>query len=189
MEIRQRRVVSRFVRLALVALAIGIGIFWLRSDEQEPKAKQKTFDFTGTATAQPLAPGDVQIFNVDSSLDIILAGTKINAGLSPRIVAKVRGELAKETEKDTSGFGGAIAQMVKQQVADKIGTRVVYDIDAIKDIHYREPSIIIEWKHGGEERLFGSVKVDGDRETNRFHRDEAERFIAAVKARQRSGTF
>jgi hypothetical protein len=188
MELRQRRVVSRFVRLALIALAIGIGIFWLRDDD-EPKVKARTFDMTSTATATHLGPGDVQIFNVDSSVDIILAGTKINAGLSPRVVAKVRGELAKETEKDTSGFGGAIAQLVKEQVADKIGTRVVYDIDAIQDIHYRDPSIVIEWKHGGEERLFGSVKVDGDKNTNRFRREEAERFIAAVKARQRSGTF
>jgi hypothetical protein len=79
--------------------------------------------------------------------------------------------------------------MVTQQVADKIDTRVVYDVQDIRDIRYDDPHIVIQWKRGGEERLFGSVKVDGGRDANRFRREDAERFIAAVKERQRGSNF
>jgi hypothetical protein len=185
MEIRQRRVVSRFVRFALVALALGIAIAWLQ--RRTPRGIKNVQ--IQSPPSQPLAHGDVQIFNVDTTVDLVLMGSRIYAGLSPKVVEKVRGELAKSTAKDTAGLGGAIATMVKQQVADKIATRVVYDIADISDLRYDDPSIIVEWKRGGEERLFGKVKVDGNDKTNRFRREDAERFIAAVKARQRKGEF
>ena len=184
MEIQQRRAVSRFVRFLLIALAAGIVILWI--GRRAPKSV--TTVKLESPPPEALAAGDVQIFNVDTTLDVVLRGSRIYAGLSPKIVDKVRGELAKESG-NTTGVGGAIAQMVKQQVADKIGTRVVYDVASIEDIRYEEPSIVIEWKQGGEERLFGNVKVDGDRNANRFRREDAERFIAAVKERQRSGSF
>jgi hypothetical protein len=185
MELRQRRTVSRFVRFLLIALAVGIAIAWLSRRTPEG-VKNIQIE---SPPSQALGSGDLQIFNEDTTVDLVLQGTRIYAGLSPKIVEKVRGDLARSTGKDTAGIGGAIAQLVKQQVADKIDTRVVYDIDAIRDIRYDEPSIVVEWKRGGEEHLFGKVKVDGDRNTNRFRRADAERFIAAVKARQRSGEF
>jgi hypothetical protein len=185
MELRQRRTISRFVRLFLVALAIGIAIAWCARRAPSGATSMRM----QSAPPATLSSGDVQIFNVDTTVDLILQGTKIYAGLSPTIVDRVRGELAKSTQKDTAGIGGAIAQMVKQQVADKIDTRVVYDIQDIRDLRYDDPHIVIAWKRGGEERLFGSVKVDGDRDANRFRREDAERFIAAVKERQRSGSF
>ena len=186
MELRQRRTVSRFVRVLLVALAVGIVIAWCAQRAPGGAATAMRMEASPPAA---LAAGDVQIFNVDTTVDLILQGTKIYAGLSPKVVERVRGELAKKTDKDTSGLGGAIAQLVKEQVADKIDTRVVYDIHDIRDIRYADPNIVIEWKRGGEERLFGKVKVDGDRDANRFRREDAERFIAAVKERQRSGSF
>jgi hypothetical protein len=184
MEIRQRRTISRFVRFLLVALAVGIVVLWIGN--RTPRSV-KTLKLE-SPPPEALAAGDVQIFNVDTTLDIVLKGTRIYAGLSPKIVDKVRTELAKDAG-NTSGVGGAIAQLVKQQVADKIATRVVYDIASIEDIRYEEPSIVIRWKNGGEEKLFGKVKVDGDRDANHFRREDAERFIAAVKERQRDGSF
>ena len=185
MELRQRRTISRFVRLLLVALAIGIAIAWCARRAPSGATAMRMQSSPPAA----LSAADVQIFNVDTTVDLILQGTKIYAGLSPKIVERVRGELTKSTQKDTSGIGGAIAQMVKQQVADNIDTRVVYDVQDIRDIRYDDPHIVIQWQRGGEERLFGSVKVDGDRDANRFRREDAERFIAAVKERQRSRSF
>lgn len=183
MELRQRRVVSRFLRVALVALAVGLAILWLQ--RRAPAGGDVDIQVEAPPI-ETLGPGDVQIFNEDTTVDLVLRGDRIYAGLSPKIVAKVRTEMAKEKDRDTTGLGGAIAHMVKQQVAEKIGTRVVYDVGTIRDLRYDDPNIVIEWKRGGEQRLFESVKVDGNRSANRFRREDAERFIAAVKTRQRN---
>ena len=61
-----------------------------------------------------------------STVDVILKGDKIMTGLSDKTVARVRTEMDKSREKDTSGLGGAIASMVKKTVAENIGTHAVF---------------------------------------------------------------
>jgi hypothetical protein len=186
MELRQRRTVSRAIQVALIALAIGIAIGWAKRRTPGGGNVRMQVD---PPVVEAVVGGDLQIFNVDTTVDLILKGDRIYAGLSPKIVDKVRADLARGQEKDTSGLGGAIASIVKQQVADKIAARVVYDVHDIRSIEYREPSIVVEWKRGGEEQLFSSVKIDHDgdkRSGNRFRREDAERFIAAVRERQRA---
>lgn len=179
MELRQRRLVARLVQVALIALAIAFAATWIFRRAPDRNIEMQT----RAPSVETLGPGDVQIFNVDSTVDLILKDNKIFAGLSPKTIAKVRAEIAKDTDKDTAGLGGAIAQLVKEQVADKIGTRVVYDVADIRDIRYRDEQIVLEWKRGGEQELFGKIKVDKNRDTNRFRPEDAQRFIAAVKAR------
>jgi|SRR5688500_1254254 hypothetical protein len=180
MELRQRRLVSRVVQLGLVVLAIALAASWVRG--RKPRRPDIHVQVQAP-DVQTLGPGDVQIFNVDSTVDLMLKADKIYAGLSPKTIAKIRSEIARDIDKDTSSLGGAIGKFVKDQVADKIGTRVVYDVADIRDIRYKDEKLIVEWKRGGEQALFGNVKVDDDKDSNRFRQDEAERFIAAVKAR------
>lgn len=182
MQLRQRRVVSRFIQISLIALAVGIAIAWVARRVPETQEVRMQFDPPALTT---LGAGDVQVYNVDSTLDLVLLGDKIYAGLSPQMVAKVREKLARESGRDTSGFGGAIATLVKQQVSEKIAARIVYDVHDISDIRYDEPNLVFEWRSGREQRPFEKIQIDGNRNANRFTRAEAERFISAVKARQR----
>lgn len=180
MELQTRRTVARFVRFGLVALALVIAASWMM--RRMPGGGRVGVETT-VPTVDALGAGDLQIFSEDSTLDVILRGSQILAGLSPQTVAKVQEKIAQSTDKETTGVGGAIAQMVKKTVADKIGTHVSYDLADIREIRYDDGRIVLEWKRGGEQRLLGKLNVENDKDSDRFRREDAERFIAAVKAR------
>lgn len=185
-QLRERRIASRVIRFGLVALAIVIAATWmLRKVDVRGGTPLRV---EGAAPAlETLAAGDVQIFNEDSTVDVILAGDRLSAGLSPQKLAEVRAEIARSTQKDTGGIGGSIAQIVKTTVADKISIRAVYPLAEIRDVHYEDNGRLrIEWTSGKESTLLGdNIRVDNDRDANRFRREDAERLIAAVRKRLR----
>jgi hypothetical protein len=197
-ERKRRRLTFRLVQVALVIVTIVLAVVFLndrRSGDdirinvgdrrRVTSAGEGTFSTTVPAATQ-LQAGDMQLFNVDSAVDLILQGRHIYAGLSPKTIEKVRSEIRKAGPDDSSGIAGFIASTVKDQVADKIGTHVRYDVDDIRDIRLEGERLVIEWKSGKEQELFGQVHTDRGRgSANRFRRDEAERFIELVKARQR----
>lgn len=129
-----------------------------------------------------LGPGDMRIYNADSSVDLILVGDKILAGLSPKTIAKIRGEMEKSAAHDTGGLGGSISQIVKKSVAGVIGTHAVFPVADIRDIRSEGDQIVFEWKDGSTHQLFGGTKVNGER-ANTFRPEDAQRFVDAVKAR------
>ena len=199
-ERKRRRLTFRMVQLALVVITIGLAAAFINarrsgddvtirlSDRRGTSSDRGTFSTTVPA-ATDLGPGDMQLFNVDSAVDLILQGRHIYAGLSPKTVERVRSEIAKAGPGDSSGIAGFIASTVKEQVADKIDTHVRYNIDDIRDIRLEGEQIIIEWRSGKEQSLFGQVQTDRGRgSANRFRPDEAARFIELVKARQRRGS-
>lgn len=191
-ERKRRRLMARFVQLALVMLAVGIGVAFVaarRGDGPDVGVESGNMTFsTDVPAAADLAPGDVQIFNVDSTVDLILRGDRIYAGLSPQTVAKVRAKLAESATGETNGIGALIASAVKDQVADKIDTHARYDVHDIRDIRIENERIVIQWKSGKEQRLFETIKSDGSGDANRFRREDAMRFIELVKARQKQPT-
>jgi hypothetical protein len=140
---------------------------------------------TNVPTSDSLRPGDVQIFNADSTVDVILSGDHILAGLSPKTVNRVRRELDTTAVKD-SGLGGSIASLVKKTVAGAIGTHMVYRLADIRDVRYDNGRLVFEWRDGGDHQLFGDTKVNGQREGNTFRAEDAERFIEAVRARKKA---
>ena len=196
-ERKRRRLTYRVVQLALVMVTVGIAVAWFngrRSGDdvnisfsgRRPVivSNQGTFS-TDVPAATQLGPGDMQLLNVDETVDLILQGRHIYAGLSPKTVAEVRNKIQDAGPSDSSGLAGFIASTVKEQVADKIGTHVRYNIDDIRDIRLEGDRLVIEWKSGKEQELFGSVKTDRGRgDANHFRPDEARRFIELVKARQ-----
>ncbi|MEX2179314.1 MAG: hypothetical protein WD801_11420 [Gemmatimonadaceae bacterium] len=183
MELAQRRIVSRIVRVGLIVLAFGLVAGWLMRRVTHDGRVTVTMDAPAVTA---LGPGDMQLFNVDSTVDLILLGDQITAGLSPQTVAKVRGQLAQSAEGETTGLGGSIARMVKETVADKIGTRVVYSVHDMREIRYDNGRLVVQWKDSRrDEPLLGSIKVDGDKDSNRFREAEAQAFVEAVRARQR----
>lgn len=182
MDVRQRRVVSRVARFGLVALAVVFAGSWMM--RKIPKPEHMRVE-SAAPPVETLGAGDVQIFNEDSTVDVILAGGRISAGLSPQKLAEVRADIARSGDKDTAGIGGSIAQLVKKTVADKIGIRAVYPVADIEDMRFDNGRILVRWRTGKESTLLGdNIQVDGDRDANRFRREDAERLISAVKARR-----
>jgi hypothetical protein len=177
-----RRFIAGLVRVGLVVLAIVLvsGYFARKMPHRTRMRVQ-----TEVPPPDSLGPGDMRIYNADSSVDLILSGDKILAGLSPKTIAKIRSEIDKSASHDTAGLGASISQMVKKSVAGAIGTHAVFPVSNIRDIRYENEQIVFEWKDGGRHHLFGNTKVNGDRVSNTFRPEEAQRFIDAVKARMR----
>jgi hypothetical protein len=180
MELENRRWVSRLVQAGLIVLIVlFIGSwFWRRTPRPRDLRVQRE-----PVTQEALGPGDMQIYNSDSTVDLILKGNQVLAGLSPKMVAKIRGEMNKSSTKDTSGLGGMIEQAVKKTVSSTIGMHVVYPLSEIRDLRYEDGHIVIEKQRGGETRLFANVNVDKGK-TKGFPEADAQRFIAAVRARK-----
>ena len=191
-ERKRRRLKYRLVQLVLVMLTVGIGLAFVMNrrgvdfDTDVRVGRSEVTLSTDVPAPSQLAAGDMQLFNEDSTVDLILQGRHILAGLSPKTVERVRSEIRNAGPDDSSGIAGFIASTVKEQVADKIGTHVRYDIADIDDIRLEGDRLVIDWKSGKQQQLFESVKIDRERgSANRFRRDDALRFIELVKARQR----
>ncbi|MEX2152047.1 MAG: hypothetical protein WD825_01840 [Gemmatimonadaceae bacterium] len=182
MELAHRRLVGRVIRIGLIGVAIAIAISWIVRRAPVPRDLRVQSE---APTVEALGPGDLRIYSRDSSVNLILQGDNILAGLSPKTIAKVRAELeASGADDDTTGLGGSIAQMVKKTVADKIGTHVVFPLSEIREIRYDGDEIVIE-RHGrGDTRLFDNTKVNGQPLSKSFRREDAERFVEAVRARK-----
>ena len=182
MTVSSRRVVAGLIRFGLVILAIvfvsGYFIRKMPTRSRHPMRVQ-----TEVPPPDALAPGDLRIYNRDSTVDLILAGNNILAGLSPKTIAKVKDEVNAKTAGETTGLGGSIAQIVKSSVASAIGTHASFPVSEIRDIRYENNTIVFEWKNGDKHELFGSTTVQGEKASHTFRQEDAERFIAAVKDR------
>ena len=186
-----RRFISGLFRIALVILAIVFisGYFRHRGGGVSKSASRVRVQTDAPPPTDSLGPGDLRIYNVDSTVDLVLLGNKILAGLSPKTVAKVKTELDNSAVGDTSGIGGSISQIVKRSVAGAIGTHAVFPLSDIKDIRYENEQIVFDWKDGGKHEMFGNTSVNKEKVSRTFRKDDAERFIAAVDARKKQGEF
>ena len=178
-----RRFVAGLIRVALVVLAIVLVGGWLSRRMWSSHHRHRVQIQREAPPSDSLGPGDLRIYNTDSSVDLILQGDKILAGLSPKEVAKIRHDIDSSTEHDTSQLAQSISQIVRKSVAGAIGTHAVYPLSAMQDITYENSRIVIHWKGGGTQDVFGSTRVNGNRASNTFRPEDAERFVQAVRAR------
>ena len=186
MEQQSRRVVAGVVRLVLVVLAMGIVAFWIY--RRLPNGKPNNMRLQREAPApEQLGPGDLRVFNTDSSLDLILQGDHILTGLSPKMVAQIRTQMDTEKVKDSAGLGGSIASLVKSAIGGAIGTHLQVPLSDLKDIRYENGRLVFEWNKGMEHSIFGNgkVEVNGKRQDNSFRPADAQAFIDAVHARKK----
>jgi hypothetical protein len=138
---------------------------------------------TEAAVLDSLAPGDMRIYNADSTVDLVLKGDEILAGLSPQTVAKIQNQLDTSASRDTIGIGASISQIVKKSVAGAIGTHAAFPLSDIRDIRYEGDQIVFDWRDGGKHQIFGGTKINNGRVSSSFRREDAERFVEAVRAR------
>ncbi|HVB31024.1 MAG TPA: hypothetical protein VNE60_05800 [Gemmatimonadaceae bacterium] len=182
MNNESRKWVARGVQIALVVLALAFVGNWLR-------ARLMVHNDLHLAAVVPppdsLGPGDLRIFNSDSTVDVILTGDRILAGLSPKMVAKVRTQLDSGNKTDT-GLGGSIATMVKKTVAGAINTHAAFSLAAVKDVRFDNGRMVVDWVDGSQHDLFGHTNVNGRQEQNSFRAEDVQRFSAAVSARKKA---
>lgn len=129
-----------------------------------------------------MQPGDIRIASVDSGVDLALIGDTISGGLSAKTLAKVKHETDAAAVKG-SGLGSEIERMVKGTVQSALATRINIPLSAVRDVRYDGRKIIFDW-NGKPPKAFGNVKVDKKDALESFSPEDAQRFVAAVKARK-----
>jgi hypothetical protein len=127
--------------------------------------------------------GDVRIETTKGELDLALVGDTISAGLAPRALAKAR-ESTDTSRVHATGLGGSIERLVKSSVQQAVGTRVAFPVSAVKDVRYENGRIEFEWRERPT-RLLEQAKVDDKPFLESFRPEDAERFVAAVRAKIR----
>ena len=134
-------------------------------------------------TNRTLGPGDVQIMNADSSIELAVIGDSIVTGLGPKVIA----EVAKST--DTSkvkgdGFSASIEKMVKSTVANAMNHEVRYAVADVQRVQFTNGKIEFYWKDGSRMKLFENAKRNDKPVSETFSEADAKQFIAAFDAKK-----
>jgi len=181
-----RKWAGRGIQLALVVVAVALAVHWVGGRFGSATDHLHVSDLK--TLPDTLGPGDLRIYNSDSTMDLVLIGDKLAAGLSPKMVAKIRQHLDSSKSSD-SGLGGSIAGLVKNSVAGAIGSHAEFPLKDLRDLRFENGHFVFDWKSGGEHVLFKDTSVNGEKTDNTFGEADAQRFTAAVKARQKELGF
>lgn len=198
--IQQRRWIARAIKLGLVGAAVVVVMAWIATKRSVPREHTEVRidrhpDAHASASAdvqvhasahEALGPGDMRIYNQDSSVHLVLRGHEVLAGLSPQMRDRITQEITQSTTGDTAGFGAAVANVVRTTVASAIAAHAVYAVHDIREIEYRDGQIVIVRNSGRRVELLGDVKSDGKEISRTFPREDALRFVQAVRARKRA---
>lgn len=167
--------------LLLLVLAASAACRHQDADDKVPMSMSRP---SATAPADvPLGAGDIRITSADGGVDLALIGDSISGGLSQTALAKVR----RETDTNAvhgNDFGASIEKMVKGTVQSALGTRVSFPLSAVREVRYDGKRLVFDWA-GKAQPGFGHVNVDNKDVLESFNPDDAQRFVIAVRARQR----
>lgn len=134
------------------------------------------------ASDPPLGPGDVRIASTDGALVLALVGDTVRMRLGDRATARIR-RAVDTSRAPTSGFGGFVASTVRAAVGGAMSEvarfAVLLPVRDIQELRYENGTLHV----GTANSRLGRKGVSGDA---RFAPGDAERFIAAVRARQRA---
>ena len=153
-------------------------------DDDEAKVPVNLSRPAPASTDAPMSPGDIRIISADSGIDLALIGDSLSGGLSAIALAKVR----RETDTNAvtgSGFGASIEKMVKGTVQSALGTRISVPVASVKDVRYDGQRLVFDW-YGKTPDHFGNAKVNNKDVMASFSSEDAQRFVVAVRARQRA---
>ena len=128
-----------------------------------------------TRSSDPaLGPGDVRVTSSDGMMVLALIGDTVRTRLGDSAVAKMRREMNVEADTAT-GFGGFMAQTIKGAVAGGMAAATRFavriPVSEVREMRYEN----------GELHLRSGKKNNMNA---RFAEADAERFMAAVRARQ-----
>lgn len=133
----------------------------------------------------PLGPGDMRVTSTDGAVVYTLVGDGVRIRLGDSVLAKVRNEIG--STDTASGIGGLIASTVKGAVGGAVGEALQFavriPVAEIRDLRYEDGRLHFSTRDGTGRR---GRTGEGTNSDARFARADAERFIAAVRARQRA---
>ncbi|MDB4892963.1 MAG: hypothetical protein JWL61_4818 [Gemmatimonadetes bacterium] len=172
----------RSTHLSLIVVAAALlTVACSHKEDERPEIPVKLSRSTDTSRYE-MQPGDVRIASVDSGVDLALLGDTISGGLSSKTLAKVKHETDTAAVKG-SGLGSEIERMVKGTVQNALATRINIPLSAVKDVRYDGKKIVFEW-NGRPPKTFGNIKTDKKDVLESFSAEDAQRFVAAVRARK-----
>lgn len=174
---RLSAIVPAVVLICGAAMAAACG----RSDAS-PAASARLQGDTISLGKTQLGPGDVRIVTQDSSVVMVLAGESILAGLSDKVIAKVKTE-TDTSEVEGSGFGAGVEKFIKGTVQSALAQRMVVPLSAIDTVWY--DGTAIRFKFTNDRRFaVGRAKTDKKPVLEAFSPEDAQRFVDAVQARK-----
>ena len=166
---------------AILLAALVIVACSHKDSDDRPEVPVKLSRSSDTAH-QVMQQGDIRIASVDSGVDLALIGDTISGGLSEKTLAKVKHDTDTNNVKGT-GMGAEIERMVKGTVQSALTTRINIPLSAVRDVSYDGRKIVFDW-NGKPPKSFGNVKVDKKDVLESFSAEDAQRFVAAVRARK-----
>ena len=134
-------------------------------------------------STRPLGRGDIRITNTDSSFELALIGDSIVTGFGK----KVLDEIKEKTDTATvtgNGLGASIEKMVKGTVANAMGHQLLFPISEIKEVRYENEHLQFIRNDGSQMHLFENSRSNGKDASTTFRADDAQRFVAAFRARK-----
>ena len=167
----------------LLALVVCASVACRHQDASDTVAMTVSRPSATAPDDAPLAAGDIRITSVDGGVDIALIGDSISGGLSRSALARVRHE-TDTSAVHGSDFGASIEKMVKGTVQSALRTRVAFPLSAVRDVRYDGVRLVFDWS-GTAQPGFGHVSVDNKDVLESFTPDDAQRFVVAVRARNR----
>lgn len=132
---------------------------------------------------RPLAPGDVRIASVDSSIELAVIGDSVVGGFGRKVLDEIK-EKTDTSAVTGSGFGASIEKLVKTSVAGALSKQVEYPIASIRDVKYEDGRLEFYAENGSRMRFFESKHDSKPDSANVFRPDDAKQFIDAFHARK-----
>jgi hypothetical protein len=139
--------------------------------------------FASRDTSRKLGPGDILIANADSSIELGLYGDSIITGFGSKVMNEIR-EKTDTGAVSGNGLAASIEKMVKNTVADAMSHQIKYAVADVQDVRFEDGKLLFFWKDGSRMRLFEDSKSDKKKISQTFNQDDAQRFVAAFKARK-----
>lgn len=178
--------------VALVAVQLGCG----KSESARSASAHTMSGVTSGTSASPSASatamtssaiaapdGSIVIRTTGNEMVLGLANDTVYMGLSDSVLTKTRAEMKRD--RDTSGMGGAFADMIKRTVGNALGKRIAYPISDIQSVRYDKGEIKFDYRHK-HTMSFESVSTNNKKALASFAPADAERFVAAVNSALKS---
>lgn len=135
------------------------------------------------AASEPLGPGDVRVTSTDGAFVMAVVGDTVRMQLSDSLRGEVRRKIDAKADS-TSGFGASIVRSVSGIVGDAMAFVVRIPVNDIEDIRYEDGKILFSTRNNQSHVSVGGRDVGNRDSRAQFTREDGERFVAAVKARQ-----
>lgn len=133
--------------------------------------------------ARPLAPGDVRIASVDSSIELAVIGDSVVGGFGKKVLDEIK-EKTDTNAVSGSGFGASIEKLVKTSVAGALSKQIQYPVASIRDVKYENGRLEFYGTNGSRMRFFENKHDSKPDSANLFRPEDAQRFIDAFHARK-----